>query len=111
MNKNRPNDQGLRGLIIFTASMEGRHATLGETASAANSGAIIAMTNPCAKDVGPRGIRVVTIVTENDAPQNTQNTDKLRLIRPDEYAQVVQTIIANEHINSTIIELPARYEL
>lgn len=98
----------LRGLFIFTVGIEDKTGLIGQTANAAASGAVAAMTKPIAADLCSRGIRVVTIRPETYFPENSANNQQIRLVEPDEYAHLVQTIIMNQHINDTVIDLPAR---
>lgn len=119
INKNEPDDNGLRGVIINTGGMEGFQGTMGQTATAAASGAIHSMTRPLAADFSNQGIRVVAIAPgfiktplvdyiPNDTVDEISNECILapkRFGDPDEFAHLVQTIITNPYINGTTIQL------
>lgn len=119
IGKNEPDANGLRGIFVNTAGVEGYRGTLGQTAFSAASGAIIAMTKPLSRDFSERGIRVVTIAPGiiktplNDyfPPETTEAisqeciTAPNRFGEPDEYAHLVQSIVSNPYINATTIEL------
>lgn len=57
-----PDDDGLRGCIINTASIAAYDGQIGQVAYSASKGAIVGMTLPMARDLAPHGIRVMTIV-------------------------------------------------
>lgn len=118
-NKNKPDDDGLRGVVINTGGMEGIHGTMGQTSIAAASGAIHSMTRPLAADFSNKGIRVVSIApgfiktplidylpaeTIEEIANECILTPK-RFGDPDEFAHMVQMIIANPYLNATTIEL------
>lgn len=119
INKNEPDANGLRGVIINTGGIEGFHGTMGQTAIAAASGAIHSMTRPMAADFSDQGIRVVSIAPgfvktplldyiPNDTIYEIANGCIMapkRLGDPNEFAQMVQTIIENPYINATTIQL------
>ena len=61
MNKNEPNADGQRGVIINTASVAAFDGQRGQAAYSASKGAIVGMTLPIARDLMKFGIRVNTI--------------------------------------------------
>lgn len=62
MHKNEPTkEDGSRGVIVNTASIAAYDGQIGQAAYSASKGAIAALTLPAARDLGPIGIRVVTI--------------------------------------------------
>ena len=61
MEKNTPNDEGERGVIINTASVAAYDGQIGQAAYAASKGGIVGMTLPIARDLSRSGIRVMTI--------------------------------------------------
>lgn len=119
MAMNKPDDNGLRGVIINTSGVEAFRGTGGQVAIAAASGALHSMTKPLAEDFSERGIRVVTVAPGiirtllcDQYPQETEEAianecmaAPRRLGYPDEFAHVVQSIIANPYINATTIEV------
>ncbi|XP_062548400.1 3-hydroxyacyl-CoA dehydrogenase type-2-like [Armigeres subalbatus] len=118
MAQNDPDGNGQRGVIVNTASVLGYDAQSGLAAYSATKAAIIGMTLPIARDLSGQGIRVNTI-----APGlfGTNMTDELpkqvtkmlisiipfpkRAGHPDEFAQLVQSIVENPMLNGEVIRL------
>ncbi|WP_422122158.1 3-hydroxyacyl-CoA dehydrogenase [Planococcus sp. X10-3] len=118
MQKNEPNDNGERGVIISTASVAAYEGQIGQAAYSASKGGIVSMTLPIAREFARDGIRVMAI-----APglMKTPMFDGLpeaaiaslesavpfpaRLGRPEEYAQLVESIIENPMLNGETIRL------
>ncbi len=107
-----------RGVIVNTASVAGYDGQIGQAAYAASKGGIIGLTLPVARDLAQLGIRVVTIapgifMTPMMAtlPQNVQDAlgkqvpFPSRLGRPEEYAQLVHSIVSNPMLNGEVIRL------
>lgn len=117
--KNEPDDDGLRGVIINTGGMEAFNGTLGQTSIAAAAGAIHSMSRPLAADFSDQGIRVVSIAPgffktplidylPSDTTEEIANESVMapkRFGDPDEFAHMVQSIVANPYINATTIQL------
>lgn len=61
IDKNEPNTDNQRGVIINTASVAAFDGQRGQVAYAASKGAIVGMTLPIARDLARRGIRICTI--------------------------------------------------
>ena len=61
ISKNTPNESGLTGLIVNTASVAGYDGQKGQAAYAASKAGVIGLTLPMARDLGSYGIRVNTI--------------------------------------------------
>ena len=61
MNKNEPNADGQRGVIVNTASVAAFDGQRGQVAYSASKGAIVGMTLPIARDLMNMGVRVNTI--------------------------------------------------
>ncbi|HEX6123483.1 MAG TPA: 3-hydroxyacyl-CoA dehydrogenase [Ktedonobacterales bacterium] len=118
MSKNQPNDDGERGVIINTASVAAFEGQMGQIAYAASKGGVAAMTLPAARDLASLGIRVMTIAPGIfDTPMlaglpeparaslGQQVPFPARLGRPEEYAQLVQSIVENPMLNGETIRL------
>ena len=118
MALNPVDEDGLRGLIINTASIAAYEGQIGQAAYAASKGAIVSMTLPIARDLAPYGIRVNTIAPGlmmtpmlEGLPENVRidlaKTVLLpkRLGKPDEFAKLVQAIIENPLLNGEVIRL------
>lgn len=107
-----------RGVIVNTASVAAYEGQLGQAAYSASKGGVVAMTLPIARDLSQYAIRVVSIAPGifytpmmAGMPQNVQDAlgkqvpFPSRLGQPDEYALMVQSIIANPMLNGEVIRL------
>ena len=107
-----------RGVIVNTASVAAYDGQIGQAAYAASKGGVVGMTLPIAREFARYGIRVMTIAPGifwtpllASLPQEAQ--DSLgrqvpfpnRLGRPDEYALMVEQIVANPMLNGEVIRL------
>lgn len=118
MSLNEPDADGMRGVIVNTASVAAMDGQIGQVAYAASKGAIASMTLPIARDLSTYGIRVCTIAPGlfltpllEGLPEKVQ-TDLAatvpfpkRLGKPDEYAHLVESIIGNPMLNGEVIRL------
>lgn len=118
MDKNQPDENGQRGVIVNTASVAAFDGQIGQAAYSASKAAVAGMTLPIARDLSSCGIRVVTIAPGLfDTPMLQALPDKVRsflaksipfpqrLGKPDEYAQLVQSIVENPLLNGEVIRL------
>jgi NAD(P)-dependent dehydrogenase (short-subunit alcohol dehydrogenase family) len=118
MQKNAPNPDGERGVIVMTASVAAFDGQVGQVAYAASKGGVVGMTLPMARELASSGIRVVTIAPgifltpmlaalpeEAQASLGKQVPFPPRLGRPDEYAKLVQQIVENPMLNGETIRL------
>ena len=109
---------GDRGCVIMTASVAAYEGQIGQAAYAASKGGVAALTLPAARDLADKAIRVMTIapgVMETPMlaglPGNTKTIlealvpHPARLGRPEEYAMLVFSIIANPLLNGEVIRL------
>lgn len=107
-----------RGVIVNTASVAAFDGQIGQPAYAASKGAVAAMTLPIAREFARSLIRVMTIAPGifgtpmvAGLPQDAQNSlaaqipHPSRLGQPDEYAALVEHIIANAMLNGETIRL------
>ena len=107
-----------RGVIINTASVAAFDGQIGQAAYASSKGGVAAMTLPVARDLAQHKIRVMTIAPGifltpmlMGLPQaaqdslGTQVPHPSRLGKPEEYAQLVESIIANPMLNGEVIRL------
>ncbi len=112
------NADGLRGVIITTASIAAEDGQIGQAAYAASKGGVLAMTLPIARDLAGYGIRVATILPGlfetpmfDGLPEAARQAlaasppFPARLGRPAEYAQLVSDIIGNDMLNGVAIRL------
>ena len=118
MEKNTPNSQGERGIIINTASIAAYDGQIGQIAYAASKGGIVSMTLPAARDLSKSGIRVMGIAPglfETPLMQGLPEEARLslgqqvpfpsRLGYPSEYAQLAKSIVENPMLNGEVIRL------
>ena len=107
-----------RGVIVNTASVAAFEGQMGQAAYSASKGGIVGMTLPIARDLSKLGIRVCAIAPGifytpmmAGMPQNVQDAlgqqvpFPSRLGQPSEYAQMVESIIANPMLNGEVIRL------
>jgi len=118
MQRNEPNAEGERGVIVMTASVAAYDGQIGQVAYAASKGAIAAITLPIAREMASSGIRCMTIAPGifatplmTSLPQEAQ--DSLgkqvpfppRLGEPREYAALVAHVLENVMLNGETIRL------
>ena len=109
---------GERGVIINTASVAAYDGQIGQPAYAASKGGIVAMTLPIAREFARSGIRVMTIapgifwtpLLGSLPPEWQESLGKQipfpsRMGKPEEYALLAQSIIANPMLNGETIRL------
>lgn len=107
-----------RGVIINTASVAAFEGQIGQAAYSASKGGVVGMTLPIARDLSQFGIRVVTIapglfmtpLLAGLPPAAQESLGKQvpfpsRLGQPEEYAQLVEAIVANPMLNGETIRL------
>lgn len=118
MEKNQPNEEDERGVIINTASVAAFEGQIGQAAYSASKGGVVGMTIPIARDLASYGIRVVTIAPGLfNTPMFSRLPDHMitalgnmvpfprRLGKASEYASLVQAIIENPMLNGETIRL------
>jgi NAD(P)-dependent dehydrogenase (short-subunit alcohol dehydrogenase family) len=118
MEKNEPNSEGERGVIINTASVAAYDGQIGQVAYAASKGGIVSMTLPVARDLSKSGIRVMTIAPglfetplmlglpeEARLSLGQQVPFPPRLGKPHEYALLAKSIVENPMLNGEVIRL------
>jgi NAD(P)-dependent dehydrogenase (short-subunit alcohol dehydrogenase family) len=118
MQKNSPNADGERGVIVMTASVAAFDGQIGQVAYAASKGGVVGMTLPMARELASSGIRVVTVApglfltpllaglpAEAQESLGKQTPFPQRLGRPEEFALLVRQIIENPMLNGETIRL------
>jgi NAD(P)-dependent dehydrogenase (short-subunit alcohol dehydrogenase family) len=118
MIENEPDAGEERGVCVNTASIAAFEGQIGQVAYSASKGAIVAMTLPAARDLASRGVRVMTIAPgtfDTRLLEGLPEAARLslgaevpfpqRLGRPEEYAQLVEQIVANPMLNGETIRL------
>jgi NAD(P)-dependent dehydrogenase (short-subunit alcohol dehydrogenase family) len=118
MQRNTPNAEGERGVIVMTASVAAFDGQIGQVAYSASKGGIVGMTLPMARELSSSGIRVMTIApgifltpllaglpAEAQESLGKQVPFPPRLGRPSEFAQLVRQVIENPMLNGETIRL------
>ena len=118
MQRNEPDAEGERGVIVNTASVAAFDGQIGQAAYSASKGGVVGMTLPIARELARYGIRVMSIAPGIfDTPMlaglpeparvslGQQVPFPPRLGRPEEYAALVQSIVENTMLNGETIRL------
>lgn len=116
--QNDRNDVGERGVIINTASIAAFDGQIGQAAYSASKGGVVGMTLPIARELAEYGIRVMTIAPglfhtpmfdslPAEAREELGKTVPFpqRLGYPEEFAQLVESIMVNPMLNGETIRL------
>jgi NAD(P)-dependent dehydrogenase (short-subunit alcohol dehydrogenase family) len=107
-----------RGVLVNTASVAAFDGQVGQAAYAASKGGIVGLTLPVARDLAGLRIRVVTIApglfrtpllaglpVDVQASLGAQVPHPSRLGRPEEFAALVEHVVANPMLNGETIRL------
>ena len=107
-----------RGIIVNTASVAAYEGQIGQPAYAASKAGVAGMTLPLAREFARSGIRVMAIAPglfltpmlealpeEAQTSLGAQVPFPSRLGDPDEYAQLVESIVLNPMLNGEVIRL------
>jgi len=118
MMSGAPGPDGLRGVIVNTASVAAYEGQIGQVAYATSKGGVAAMTLPMARDLADKGVRVVAIAPglfltpmlqglpeDVQASLGAQVPFPPRLGDPSEFAQLVTHIVDNPLLNGEVIRL------
>lgn len=118
MSQLDPLPSGERGVIVMTSSIAAYDGVNGGAAYSASKAGVAGMTLPLARDLGPLGIRVMCIAPGSfDTPlvsgMAPEFSDQLaretpfpaRFGQPDEFAALVEHIVANPMLNGEVIRL------
>jgi NAD(P)-dependent dehydrogenase (short-subunit alcohol dehydrogenase family) len=118
MLKNKPNEDGERGVLINTASVAAFDGQIGQAAYSASKGGVVGMTLPIARDLSRSGIRCVTIAPGTfDTPMLGLMPEPMRqalaaqipfpsrLGKPAEFAALACHIVENAMLNGETIRL------
>jgi NAD(P)-dependent dehydrogenase (short-subunit alcohol dehydrogenase family) len=118
MEGNAPDAEGERGIIVNTASVAAFDGQIGQAAYSASKAGVTGLTLPAARELARFGIRVMTIAPGVfETPMAAAITPEYRksleaqipfpprLGRPEEYAALVEHIIANPYLNGEVIRL------
>ena len=116
--KTEADEHGQRGVVINTASIAAFDGQIGQVAYAASKGGVVGMNLPAARDLSSSGIRVCTIAPGIiDTPMLATVSDEFRaglaagvpfpkrLGKPEEYASLALSIIAQDYLNGEVVRL------
>lgn len=111
-------EDGLRGVIVNTASVAGYEGQIGQAAYTASKGGIIGLTIQSARDLSSIGVRVCTIAPGimltpllMGLPQDTLDMLGAQVPFPKrtgdagEYASLAMEIVRNDYLNGEVIRL------
>jgi len=118
MERNAPDAEGERGVIVNTASVAAYDGQVGQVAYSASKAGVVGLTLPAARELARIGVRVMTIAPGIfETPMVAAFTPELRqalaaqvpfpprLGRPEEFAALVEHIIVNPMLNGEVIRL------
>ena len=118
MENNEPDEHGERGVIIGTASVAAYEGQIGQCAYSASKSGVIGMMLPMAREFSRIGVRVMTIAPGifmtpmmSGMPEEVQQSLGAqvpfppRLGRPEEFADLVESICTNTMLNGETIRL------
>jgi NAD(P)-dependent dehydrogenase (short-subunit alcohol dehydrogenase family) len=118
MQKNAPNEDGERGLLIHTSSVAAFEGQIGQAAYSATKAAVMGMTLPIAREFAAYGIRCMAIapgifltpMIEALSKEQQESLAKqipfpARLGKPEEFARLVATIFEIPMLNGETIRL------
>ena len=118
MQRNEPNDDGERGVVVSTASIAAFEGQVGQAAYSASKGGVVGMMLPLAREFAQFGIRVNTIAPgifltpmmagmpeEVQASLAKQVPYPPRLGEPAEYAKTVAYIYETAYVNGETIRV------
>ncbi|MDX2265885.1 MAG: SDR family NAD(P)-dependent oxidoreductase [Hyphomicrobiales bacterium] len=113
-----PLDNGMRGVIINSASVAAEDGLEGQAAYAASEGGVLALTRPLARDLVDDGVRVVTIMPGRyDTMMFTERSTDVRqmvgttkqqpdgMSDPKEFAEMVVKLCEDDQYNGQVIRL------
>ena len=113
-----------RGVIVNVASIAAFDGPAGQIAYAASKGGVISLTLPAARDLAPHRIRVMTIAPgmygtnmvsmlddEGKARLGGQVPFPNRLGKPEEFADLVGSIVRNPMLNGAVIRINGAHRL
>jgi len=124
MQKQPPEKDGERGVIINTASVAAFEGQQGQSAYSASKGGVVSMTLPLARELSSVGIRVMTIAPGvfetpmlKGLPKNARQAIAetipfpARLGTPEDFAELCIHIIENNMLNGSTIRLDGALRL
>jgi len=124
MERNEPNEDGERGVIVSTASVAAYEGQIGQAAYSASKAGIVGMTLPIAREFTRIGVRVMAVAPGifwtpmvEGMPEHIQESLAAsipfpsRLGRPEEFADLVAHIVENGYFNGETVRLDGAVRL
>ncbi len=118
MARTPADEDGQRGVVVLTSSIAAEEGQIGQAAYAASKAGIAGLVLPAARDLAPRGIRVVAVApgametpmmaafpAEVSAALAAQVPNPARLGRPEEFADLVAHLVGNAYVNGCVVRL------
>ena len=118
MERNAPEADGERGVIVNAASVAAFDGQIGQVAYSASKAGVVGLTLPAARELARIGVRVMTIAPgifetpmvaafspELQQALAAQIPFPARLGKPGEFAALVEHIIVNPMLNGEVIRL------
>ncbi|SCA57113.1 putative enzyme [Candidatus Terasakiella magnetica] len=106
-----------RGVVINTASIAFADGQIGQAAYAASKGGVASLTLPIAREMAPKGVRVMTVAPGIMAtpmllgmPEEVQEALNKsvpcgRMGKPEEFANLVNHIVENAYLSGEVIRM------
>ncbi len=117
MARQEPVD-GVRGVLVATASAAAMEGQAGQVAYAASKAGVVGMTLPMARDLAPVGIRVFTVAPGlfdtpllGMLPQDKRDALASQVLTPprlgkaEEFADLVAALVRNPYVNGEVVRL------
>eukprot|EP01112_Ceratiomyxa_fruticulosa_P012578 TRINITY_DN3489_c0_g5_i1.p1 TRINITY_DN3489_c0_g5~~TRINITY_DN3489_c0_g5_i1.p1 ORF type:complete len:284 (+),score=58.80 TRINITY_DN3489_c0_g5_i1:85-852(+) len=124
IQKQKPDENGERGVFVNVASVAAYEGQQGQSAYSASKGGIVSMTLPLAREFGPLGIRVMAVAPGvfdtpmlRGLPQKAMDAISQTIPFPPrpglshEFADLVSHIIQNIYLNGETIRLDGAVRL
>jgi NAD(P)-dependent dehydrogenase (short-subunit alcohol dehydrogenase family) len=124
MLENEPEADGERGACVLTSSISAFDGQVGQVAYAAAKAGVAGLTLPAARELGPRGVRVLAIApgmfdtpilgsmpAERQAALEAQVPFPNRFGEPDEFAALVVHALTNRMLNGGVVRLDGGFRL
>lgn len=122
--RNDPDEDGERGVVVNVASIAAFEGTLGHVAYSASKAAVIGMMLPAARELAPRGIRVLTIApglfltamagSVSDKVLAAMTSAIVYPKRPgrlEEFAELFAHLCENRYLNAEVVRIDAATRL
>jgi NAD(P)-dependent dehydrogenase (short-subunit alcohol dehydrogenase family) len=122
MSHNTPDDDGMRGAIVNTASVAAEDGQIGQVAYSSSKGGVVGLTLPLARDIAPIGVRANCILPGlidtpiyGTGPQSDEFKARLgagvlfpkRLGYSEEFASLAVELLSNSYMNAESIRIDA----